>query len=314
MADGKPMRFPTVTILTALIPLLAFTAAGRGATAEPFKSRTIYGTDDRVEVYAESNPAKRRLARSVAAIVSEDHLLPKVGGVHSLLSKSYKEFRHVCSSERFAEQPAAAHCTAFLIAPDLMVTAGHCIAGKRDCEEARFVFDFGYWSRPEGPVARATSVDDWSEISDALIYRCTEILHSESIPNGTDFAIVRLDRPVPDRAPLVMRKSPAPEVNTGLFMIGTPAGVPLKIANDGHVRSIGPLFFSTDLDALDGNSGSPVFNERTLEVEGVISRGGRDYIPTHEGCYVSYICTQSGCRGEDATDIASVVQILRDRN
>ena len=45
----------------------------------------------------------------------------------------------MCPDERFAAQPANADCSATLIAPDIMLTAGHCI---NSCGDSRFVFDY----------------------------------------------------------------------------------------------------------------------------------------------------------------------------
>src|SRR5690606_25377246 len=47
-----------------------------------------------------------------------------------------------CSSERFTEQPNPGMCSGFLIAPDLIATAGHCVTLDNFCEEYEWVFDY----------------------------------------------------------------------------------------------------------------------------------------------------------------------------
>jgi hypothetical protein len=67
------------------------------------------------------------------------------------------------------------------------------------------------------------------------------------------------------------------------------------------VRNNAPAaFFVANLDTYGGNSGSPVFNSNTREVEGVLVRGETDFA-TQGGCQVSLVCPTSGCRGEDCT-------------
>ena len=64
-------------------------------------------------------------------------------------------------------------------------------------------------------------------------------------------------------------------------------------------------FFVCNLDTYGGNSGSPVFNSSTHELEGILVRGETDFIVTENGCRKSNVCPQNDpnfvCRGEDCT-------------
>ncbi len=64
-------------------------------------------------------------------------------------------------------------------------------------------------------------------------------------------------------------------------MLGHPWGLPLKIAGGGKVvkneHSESRFFFEAMLDTFSGNSGSPVLNEATLEVEGILVVGFGEY-------------------------------------
>jgi hypothetical protein len=71
----------------------------------------------------------------------------------------------------------------------------------------------------------------------------------------------------------------------------------MKIAPNASVRSnVFVDYFGANLDAFGGNSGSPVFNENTGEVEGILVRGYQDY-GWNGSCYVSNVCPNNGCPG-----------------
>jgi hypothetical protein len=58
-----------------------------------------------------------------------------------------------------------------------------------------------------------------------------------------------------------------------VHVIGHPAGLPVKVASGKVTRNSDLEVFETSYDALGGNSGSPVFNSVTHEVEGIHVRG-----------------------------------------
>jgi hypothetical protein len=58
-----------------------------------------------------------------------------------------------------------------------------------------------------------------------------------------------------------------------LHIIGHPKGLPLKIAGNAVVtKQFTDRTFRSSLDNFKGNSGSPVFNSITHEVEGLLAR------------------------------------------
>jgi hypothetical protein len=86
--------------------------------------------------------------------------------------------------------------------------------------------------------------------------------------------------------------------------------LPLKVAGGAKVRSnSSPGYFVANLDTYGGNSGSAVFNAQTLKVEGVLVRGETDFNDSGS-CTVSNRCSDSSCRGEDVTRIASVIPFI----
>ena len=67
--------------------------------------------------------------------------------------------------------------------------------------------------------------------------------------------------------------------------------------------------FTANLDTYGGNSGSPVFNSETHEVEGILVRGDTDFVPLGK-CMVSAVCPTNGCIGEDCTRVSEFLDHL----
>ncbi len=189
--------------------------------------------------------------------------------------RTLKRTMNVCQSERFADQPVLANCTGFLIADDVLVTAGHCIENVYQCRNFSWVFGFKH---------------NTDKIKKSDVYRCKEIL-SQNLDSSRfvtrDYAIIRLDRSVTDREPLPIRTSGRVGLNEELAIIGHPSGLPLKTADSATVKSSRINFFYSDLDAFQGNSGSPVINRASGLVEGILVEGGEDYFfDEKKWCYV----------------------------
>ncbi|GAB4019170.1 MAG: hypothetical protein Fur0010_20910 [Bdellovibrio sp.] len=284
------------------------------ATSLYAKDKVIYGDDNRVDVYANTNPLYADLAKSTAAMISHSKLTKN--GTTTTISGGTLEERGMCSNIKFAEQITAANCSGFLVGPDLMVSAGHCIRGNMnpttnqmeypDCATSSWVFDFAVES--EGESAR--------EVPTSSVYNCVEVLEQKLDRNDqNDFVLFRLDRPVTDRAPLTVRKTGKITDNQSIVVIGHPTGLPTKIADGANVRSnSNPVFFVANLDTFGGNSGSAVFNAETGEVEGILVRGENDYVwdTDLEGkrCRVPQVCSPTGCRGEDVTRITNIKKLM----
>ena len=105
------------------------------------RQRVVYGSDDRKDLYDVKNSKVQLVSQSVAALVKASDLVPKAGGFR-LRTASYQEEYGLCGSERFASQPIACFCSGFLVAPDVIATAGHCVESKADLDKIRFVFGF----------------------------------------------------------------------------------------------------------------------------------------------------------------------------
>lgn len=263
--------------------------------------KIIYGDDNRLDLYQVLNPEVALLARSTAAMISlADLRAPKKkpgAGNTILVSGPSLASQGICSSERFAKQPTAAFCSGFLVSETLLVTAGHCVQTESDCADLQWAFDYKI------DAAAQTSVS----LKKSNIYGCKKIVEQvNDDQTQNDYAVIELDRPVLDRAPLKFRREGKIEVGTPLIVIGHPSGLPTKVADGAAVRALESTFFVGNLDTYGGNSGSAVFNAMTLEVEGILVRGDQDYVAGPGNCRVSNVVSNDGGSGEDVTYITNI--------
>ncbi|HXH32242.1 MAG TPA: serine protease [Bacteriovoracaceae bacterium] len=281
--------YVTLLILSTLLVSAQVFATEKGVDV-------IYGEDNRLDVFESRNSAFVELSKSTAAMIAKENLKPS-GSEIEITAKTLVD-RGVCEKERFSKQIFAANCSGFLIAEDILVTAGHCIKTEADCKAgSKWVFDYKVDSSDQRNVT----------IPASSVYSCSKIL-SRSLDMSTkdDYAVIRLDRKT-DRRPLSFRRSGKVSPGTNLVIIGHPTGLPTKIADGAKVRSLAPKFFVANLDSYGGNSGSAVFNVNTSEVEGILVRGEADYVPDAAlGCKVSKKCANDSCRGEDVTFITNI--------
>jgi V8-like Glu-specific endopeptidase len=222
----------------------------------------ISGKDDRQESRDPSAPALLRdLSYSVPAIVEKKMLINS--GEHFLPQGYPMAKMNFCPEARFSDEQYIARCSSSLIGEDLVLTAGHCLDDdlKTWCKDYAIVFDY------------AKDVGD-KIIKKENVFGCKEIVYR--VFKGAfdeDLAIIRLDRKVPGREPIVV-SSTAVTVGDPLTMIGYPLGISQKIVDDGGVLQLGPdkYSFRHKLDTFSSNSGGPLFNIKGEQV-GVLVRG-----------------------------------------
>jgi V8-like Glu-specific endopeptidase len=263
-------------------------------------NKVIYGEDNRVDVYASQNSAYVELAKSTAAMIKPSSLIADANDMVKISGPSLAA-RGMCKSERFSSQSTVANCSGFLVSENLLVTAGHCITDESACKEYKWVFDYKVDSEEQASVT----------VNKSNIYSCKRII-SRSLDqmNKDDYALIELDRSVSDRRPLEFRKSGKINVGENILVIGHPTGLPTKIADGAKVRSLKGKFFHANLDTYGGNSGSAVFNAQTGLIEGILVRGENDYVyDSNQGCKVSNLCPENGCRGEDVTFITNIPEL-----
>jgi len=275
--------------------------------------KSIYGDDNRLDYY-QASPDMKRLADSVVSLWPSAQTRLNGGG-YDLATVSFGDALNLCPGETFREQPIGAFCSGTLVGEDIVMTAGHCITDEAKCADTKFVF--GYNIDSAGGAARTT-------VPAKDVYGCKKIIKRDldkqypgiiglalniikAVLNkaGPDYALVQLDRKVADRAPLPVNRNKDLKEGAPVFVIGHPVGLPVKIAGDAKVRDNGHrAWFTTDLDTFGGNSGSAVFNARTNLIEGILVRGGTDFVPGPSGCATQLRSGQDDGKGEAVTKIA----------
>jgi S1-C subfamily serine protease len=255
------------------------------------RQRVVYGVDDRKDLYQVTQKLPRRASDSVVALVKAGDLKAE-GDAYTLETESYQAAYDLCGSEPFINQPIGCFCSGFLVAPDVIATAGHCVKDNADLARIRFVFGFRMDDSATAHVHFTR--DDVYSGKRVIARRLTAA-------DGTDYAVVQLDRPVVGRKPLPIRRTGKVKNGQPVFVIGHPCGLPQKYAPGATVRDNSPApYFVANLDTYGGNSGSPVFNAEDGSVEGILVRVETDFV-SNGGCSVSLVCPSSGCRGEDVT-------------
>lgn len=260
----------------------------------------IYGIDNRLDIFESSDSLMKKMARSTAAQILNDKLIVESDSYIVKAPTLAEDGK--CMSERFSHQKIAANCSAFLISADTLVTAGHCIEKTADCQDHVWVFDYANTSEEKTNFI----------FSKDQVYHCVKVIAREKdYTTLNDFAVIKLDRPVPGRTPFQYRKKGKVADDAVLTVLGYPSGLPLKITTGANMRdNTNPVFFQTNADTYGGNSGSAVVDSRTAIVEGVLVRGDEDYDQKEsERCQKSVRRDYYGGRGEDATRITNIEAI-----
>lgn len=263
-------------------------------------ARVIYGDDDRLDLFEVTDPTLYNLARSTAVLMYADQLKAD-GDKYNIISSTFKQEFSLCSTEKFGHQYSAGFCSGFLIADNILVTAGHCVRNQSGCDRTSFVFDYAVNDGNDpGP----------SSVSSSQVYSCKQLIKSFTKYDGADYAVIELDKAVTDRLPLSVRTDGKIKINEPLVVVGYPSGIPMKVAGGANVRHQASGYFVANLDTYGGNSGSAVFNADTGLVEGILVRGEGDFV-VKDGCRVSNVCENNACRGEDVTRIEYAVSSLK---
>ena len=147
-----------------------------------------------------------------------------------------------------------------------------------DCEDNLIAFN----------VLASDEIKSGYRVFNQNIYECSEIISNVFDSNGLqDYAVIRLKKKAKGLKPLKLRASGAVAITDQVFMIGHPLGLPLIATKETSINDIsGTHFFKATLDSFEGNSGSPVFNSKTFDVEGILVRGEEDFLQNQpDQCY-----------------------------
>ena len=244
-------------------------------TAVDASQKIVYGIDNRIETF-QASEAQQVLAKSTAGMIDTLKVI-KVANYGVMPPSSLERTYGMCKDERFIDQPTSVSCSGFLVGPDLLVTAGHCITNQDACDKKSWVFDY--------------KIQEKSNKANLMLpienfYQCKKVIEARLEgfrDQARDYSLIQLDRPVKGRAPLKYRVKGKIQDMASVMVIGHPTGLPQKVSPGGTVYvNKSDYSFVTNLDTFGGNSGSAVFNEETSLIEGILVRGAKDYIEDKE--------------------------------
>jgi V8-like Glu-specific endopeptidase len=283
--------FLAITVGSAITTQMSMASSAR--------PEVIYGEDSRIDSVAATSREVKKNKNAVAIMIQSGSIeeVDRELDLFKVKKPSYSSIDMLCSDEAFKDQITVGSCTGFLVAPDLLITAGHCVNQESDCADNAWVF---------GHEVSGMHKAGYSLHLGSDIYRCSEILEvavpGDSTPkwDKRDYSLIKLDRAVSGRAPVTLRplETHTLSLEDKVYMIGHPAGLPMKITQKADVKfSAHKEFFWANLDAVGGNSGSPVFNEKTHEVEGILVYGQNDYVYDYKNiCMREARCSEGeGC-------------------
>ncbi|MBA2403921.1 MAG: trypsin-like peptidase domain-containing protein [Bdellovibrionales bacterium] len=277
------MKFSNLLIFTIL-----FSAGAHATVNQP---DVVYGEDGRFEPY--DRPNFHDETRSVAAQINKKHFGVESLIGYSIVGPTHQQGYHLCNGEKFSDQPVIANCSGALVAPDVIMTAGHCLETVEDCKNFDWVFGYEMNQKSGNPKTLERN----------NTYQCKQVI-AQSLINGVDYAFVRLDRKVIGREPMKLApQSYKAKIGDSLVMFGYPSGLPLKVTEGGRVNNIENHLLVTTLDAFHVNSGSPVIDEKSGEIVGILVSGRPDYVPDHKrGCDIVNVLPES-MGGERVTSL-----------
>jgi V8-like Glu-specific endopeptidase len=256
---------------------------------ESYSGSVIYGDDNRIEIKDHPSQNIRNYAKAVAVMVHSNDLRQdpdRAKFLKYIKTPAFAPF-DLCRDDAYTKQDTLSHCSAFLVDEHTLITAGHCLNTQGYCDNVSFVFDY---------------LKSGESLPKKNVYKCQKIIETGVNPLADqDYSVIKLERAVNDREALSYRTTGAIRAASPVIMIGSPFGVPLKVADQAFVTSTFSTiesilqeatqagerdltiklktssYFMANLDSFAGNSGSPVINEKNGLVEGIISYGAEDW-------------------------------------
>jgi secreted trypsin-like serine protease len=217
--------------------------------------------------------------------------------------------RHPAVLALLAEDPSGtALCTGALVAPDLVLTARHCVSYLRS-EAVQCPTKSKQITGDRSPSSITVLRGDDVRTAQPIA-RGAEILAPKTdVLCANDIALLRLDRPIHDLAPMrVARGAPIAghtitAVGYGLTSSGGTAGAK-RFRSGISILRVGAAEFIVGEATCSGDSGGPAIDEHTGEILGVVSRGPQPCEGAGAGNVYTRADRVAGAIGEHVTPSA----------
>lgn len=293
-----------VTLGLAPHPALAHVSPGELAAAAARHGAEFAHTayfaprDDRRDPYLEPRSSRAVVAhaRRTCQLVSASALEFRSDGRVRLHHQVYGSYNALCHTEPFWEQPAVLERRAesygafgysgYLLTPHAILTCWH--GWEHLSYEPQFaVFDYAVAPGGDDPTLlprdRVLAVAPYP-VAGPESHDGAAHCEGDWVVLGLQQAVTHLGAVRPPELRDARRRR-------GVYALGHPRGLPLKLVENGTVLAVTGCTFRTDLDTYVGNSGSPVFDARTHALVGVVTDGQKDEgdfeaVPAL-GCYVA---------------------------
>ncbi|MGN6418315.1 MAG: trypsin-like serine peptidase [Pseudobacter sp.] len=279
-----------------------------------FYPESIIGDDNRAPVlYNYNNPQEKAAtlemedAKCVMAIIPKDSLKPDGKGKFVYQCTATFGSRHNLCGERFSEEPAYSSMTGFAAGRSTMITAAHCI-DENNYMDYYYVFDY----------ILDSNKFFYRTIDSSKVFQAIGARSEYNIFLNLDYSVVTLNKKVDAFRIRKLKTSGQTGTGSSYHVIGTPGGLPLKISGSAKVRTNNASAYFTILsDTYKGNSGSPVFNSQTHEIEGILVKGAKDFDPFKKlpdvVCRKSIVCPvfcEDAKDGERVSRVSQFVHLL----
>jgi V8-like Glu-specific endopeptidase len=206
-----------------------------------------------------------------------------------------------------------AYCTATLVGPATLVTAGHC-----------FIPDYGtsVWPRQNGTSTPITAAQGATEMRVEFNYQLdaagnprtmtvsdiTELVEQQ--PGGSDFALFTVAGTPGDTFGRTVVSPFTMKVGDEVALIQHPAGRPKQIHAGPLVTASTSVLEYSDADTLGGSSGSGILNTTTGFLQGVHTGGGCGSTGANSGIPISTIYPNSPGVRRVSFDTAKLLIVL----
>ena len=287
MKKNNLKRYFSLAIITVVISTFLYANV----------NKSIYGNDNRrlIRDLNSNNSVEQtylNYSKAILAQIPTWRITEQTKNSIIIETKTLKNGLKFCSDENFLDEPIVSSCTAFLVAPNLILTAGHCIKDKFDCKKNTWVLD--YHNNDDNLY-----IDNKISFPKEKTFQCAELI-TQAENQKVDYALIRLDRSIDDRPSLKIRKNGKTDSKEPLILLGHPLGMPLMVSDQIFIRDNSlENVFKTNADAFSGNSGSPLIGLNSGLVEGILIRGDDDFnLDAKENCNKAVKCNDKECRGE----------------